>query len=490
MEVGADFYNHPSDAEPQPTTKIKNIGPLLLSPLLCPPRMLPPGYPPFHQPHGSVAAQRSGLFLLRLQVEAEAGRQSTAMAMQELRCCQLSRRGTALLGSSLTAGINETDHGLCSFILQNGEIADYVPPSPADKVRYTNPRPPSTKSVSSPNDDSKPFCSTCLKNQHLLTQALAGYLPPPTDPSYPAYEASYPEYRQKLEQRYPQVCPVCEEGVAKQIRQAEYMANTEYLRRKIEATRNGARRTLPQSWGWRRMLIFTGGVTWLTSLLLQGLWHIHAARVQQEPDDGLTGDTPDVTPKRFLRSCVLLKDDTDCLPLVTYLVRVSLLMAVGSIWWNSQLWKKTLGTWARLVGLDDYYRLQLVILLVRTAAWWALQHNTYKRLNREALRACHLFMLAFITLVSSMVIIFWGLLWCWLSQRRSSHIRGVMVKLISQQSTIVSLRIVKVSSEPRVSFRRNAERLVPRQEKMPRVAPAAPAPASVYPPLRPPRPPT
>ncbi|KAH0548622.1 hypothetical protein GP486_007834 [Trichoglossum hirsutum] len=337
-----------------------------------------------------------------------------------------------------------------NYLDENGEIADHVPPSPADKIRYADPRPASTKpkphSFPSSGDDNKPFCPTCLKNQHLFTQALASYLPSPTDPRYPAYEASYPEYRQKLEQRYPQVCAECEEGVVKQIRQAEYMANTEYLRRKIEATRNGARKTLAQSWGWRRILIFTGGVTWILSLSLQGLWHLHAAKAQQIPDGGLIGDMSDITPKRFLRSCVLLKDDMDCLSLTAYLVRVSLAMAVGSIWWNNQLWKKTLGTWARLAGLADYYRLQLVILLVRTTAWWILRHDVVMRPKKEALRAAHLFLLAFIIL-----------------------------------STIVSLRIVKVSTEPRVSFRRTAERPVPRLEKKPQAVSSATAPAPIYP---------
>ncbi|KAH0536085.1 hypothetical protein FGG08_007012 [Glutinoglossum americanum] len=320
---------------------------------------------------------------------------------------------------------------------ENGEIADYVPPSPQVKVRFADPQP-----AFSLNDSNKAFCSMCLKNQHLLTQALAAYLPSPTDPRYPAYEASYPEYRQKLEERYPQVCPTCEEGVTKQIRQAEYMANTEYLRRKIEATRNGARRTLARSWGWRRLLVYTGGVTWLTSLLLQGLWHIHAARAHEKIDDGLIGDMDNMTLEGFFRGCVLLKDEGDCLTVTADLARVSLAMAVGSVWWNNQLWRKTLGTWIRLAGLEEYYTFQFTLLVLRTAAWWIVQLDTFKGLKKEA--------------------------------QRAYHIAAVAVFILS---TIISLRIVKVKPEPRVSFRKNVGPLAPRQEKQQVTS----APAPIYP---------
>ena len=171
------------------------------------------------------------------------------------------------------------------------------------------------------------------------------------------------------------------------------MANTEYLRRKIEATRNGARRMLAQRWGWRPLLIYVGGVNWQSSLLFQGLWHIHAAKSQQRVSAGWSAEP-------FLWSCFALKDDPNCVPFTAYLARISLIQAIMSIWWNNQLWRKTLGTGARLVGLGDYYMLQLVILLVRAVAWWASQHNAFTGLNQGTSRAGHLFVLGFLILVS------------------------------------------------------------------------------------------
>ncbi|KAI9767518.1 MAG: hypothetical protein M1839_004478 [Geoglossum umbratile] len=339
-----------------------------------------------------------------------------------------------------------------NYLDENGEITDHVPPSPIVKVRYADTQPVSTKPLAFSPTDSRPFCATCLKNQHLLTQALAAYLPAPTDPNYPAYEASYPEYRQKLEERYPQVCSKCEEGVAKQIRQAEYMANTEYLRRKIETTRNGARRMLAQRWGWRQIVILAGGVNWRSSLMFQVLWHIHAAKAQQLAGPGWRAEP-------FLWSCFALKNHPGCAPFTAYLSRIGLTQAVLSIWWNNQLWRKASGTGARLVGLGDYYTLQLVILLVRAGAWWASQNDSFTGLSQETLRAGHVFMVAFLILLS--------------------HACGVTMKLKSQKSTVISLRMVKVSLEPRLSFRRNVERPVSRPEKKSRVIPPAPAP--IYP---------
>jgi Ima1 N-terminal domain len=268
---------------------------------------------------------------------------------------------------------------------------DHVPPSPIDKVRYADSQQVSTKQPS-PNND-RTFCATCLKNQHVLTQSLATYLPSPTDPRYPAFKAAYPKYRQQLEERYPQVCSECEEGVVKRIRQADYMANTAYLGWKIEATRNAVGRKSAQRWGWRSLLISVGGANWYSSLLLQGLWHIHAAKAQKRVGPGWRAEP-------FLWSCLALKDNPDCVPFTAYLARIGLAQAVMSIWWNNQLWRKPLGTKVQLIALDDYYALQFLILSVRAGAWWASQNDVIISLNQESLRASHLFMLAFLVLVS------------------------------------------------------------------------------------------
>src|ERR1051326_65936 len=89
---------------------------------------------------------------------------------------------------------------------QNGEVCD--PPAvetPPPAVQYAHPVQRAFSPDLSPPDENL-FCRQCLSNQQLYMQALASYLPPPDDPSYQQFDATYEEYKRNLEERYPQVC--------------------------------------------------------------------------------------------------------------------------------------------------------------------------------------------------------------------------------------------------------------------------------------------
>ncbi|KAK5015655.1 hypothetical protein LTR16_003558, partial [Cryomyces antarcticus] len=117
------------------------------------------------------------------------------------------------------------------------------------------------------------FCNTCIKNQHLLTQTLASYLPATTHSDYETFEAAYPHYRKSLEQRYPQICANCAPKAEDRIKAASYAAKTDHLRRMLDKTRNGGTESRDNS-DWKRAGIMLSGWGWWSSILIQLVWHV------------------------------------------------------------------------------------------------------------------------------------------------------------------------------------------------------------------------
>lgn len=293
-------------------------------------------------------------------------------------------------------------------MLQNGKIAD--PPIEitaganleyARPTRCSSPRRASSLSspLASPSDENL-FCTTCLKNQYLLTTALASYLPAPTDKEYAAYEAKYPEYRRNLEQRYPPVCVECEPRARRRIREAGYVAKTDHLRRMMERTRGA---NPGRSWwdcGWRGVLVFLGGLAWWSSILGQGSWHVYgmmggsslAQVIAEDKDHSFMGYLQHALVVMFRHQ----ESQLDTL----HLVRWTVILGVFSFWWNNRLMGKLSRSGSRMTGLNEYYRLQGVIILIRTLAWWVLQTGFGKRLGSVELKGAHAFMFIFVVLVS------------------------------------------------------------------------------------------
>jgi hypothetical protein len=158
--------------------------------------------------------------------------------------------------------------------MQNGEIDD-VPPEVTEPPRqFARPLSPNL----SQTVDSSIFCSNCLKNQYILNATLSNYLPSQDDPAYSQFEARLPAYRKELEDRYPQVCAECEPRVRERLQQAGYHAKADHIRRVMERSR--ARR-VADIWGWRSLVIKSGGILYWTSFATQLLWHAMGALTDQ-----------------------------------------------------------------------------------------------------------------------------------------------------------------------------------------------------------------
>ncbi|MCJ1286994.1 hypothetical protein MMC26_006341 [Xylographa opegraphella] len=312
-----------------------------------------------------------------------------------LRCfycgSRSSRKGTPGLQQWQCEACEAVNH-----LDENGEIAD--PPAVTDtpNIRYarTIERP---VSPSFQQSDGSLFCNTCVKNQHILTQALASYLPSPTDPQYPDYEKQYPEYRRGLEERYPQVCDNCKPRVQQRLQATGYAAKTDHLRRMMDKSR--AVKGSQYRWSWRHVVAHAGGSGWLLALIGQILWNALGASANFE------GDLRDYTFPILLQNYLQQSFGPEWkIPKISdltgSLASGSLVLGMLSIWWNPRLSNKISGQVGRLIGLSEFYKLQGILNLTRLLAWYSIGKDQGFHLDSSATKAVHAIMLVFNLIVS------------------------------------------------------------------------------------------
>ena len=268
----------------------------------------------------------------------------------------------------------------------------------SSQTRYAQPRPRSASPEPSQPEESL-FCQTCVKNQHLLTQSLAEYYPPSDHPEYAKYEREYPRYRKNLEDRYPQICEQCEPRVRARIQKTGYAAKTDHLRRMMEQTRGTGRKN--QAWGRKIAAVAAGEAAWYLSLLGQLSWHLINVVKASEDLDGL--QDAEVLPS--LSSCLQqgLQNPSvapACARVYSNAVRFALCLGILSIWWNPGLKQKFKPKRGHLIGMGQFYKLQVIFLAVRFVAWTVLaKHPSFDFDTRTAM-GIHAFMLVFTVLVS------------------------------------------------------------------------------------------
>ncbi|KAM5467846.1 hypothetical protein MauCBS54593_005124 [Microsporum audouinii] len=290
---------------------------------------------------------------------------------------------------------------------ENGEITD----PPAAEVsterrfhRYAAPVAQSFEQLEQPSAaDSAIFCSTCQKNQYLFTQTLASYLPDPSHPEYAVYEKSYPSYKRSLEERYPQVCEKCKPRVIERIRQTGYAAKTDHLRRMMERSKGKSSKQKRHMWKWKSLLVSTGAFAFWSSVAGQLVWDVvaFASSAHQLQDTGMAS----LLMSSIARQCVTSVMQNrgvpgECAAFLAPYAGLSLILGAFSLWWNPKLRLKVEGHHGRLIGLQEYYRIQIVTLMVRFMAWAGLQDPAITGLHPQLNPSIHAFVAIF-TLITT-----------------------------------------------------------------------------------------
>jgi hypothetical protein len=230
---------------------------------------------------------------------------------------------------------------------------------------------------------------------------VATYLPSENDPQYSVFEASYPKYRQSLEQRYPQVCRSCAPRVEKRIRDAGYAAKTDHLRRLMERSKAGGRLRGQRIIGWRDLIIASGGLAYWASIAGQVTWGIVAAAFDDaNANAGTSMDNHSSTTLECIWDAVRLRPVcVSCLRSTLPYQELSLVLAACSLWWNNKLSEKLQSPGVRTTGWGDYFCLQVVLLAVKMSSWYFLQHPWTLGLSIQTFQAAHLFILILIIIV-------------------------------------------------------------------------------------------
>ncbi|KAL2265284.1 hypothetical protein VTJ83DRAFT_6384 [Remersonia thermophila] len=255
-----------------------------------------------------------------------------------------------------------------NYLDENGEITD--PPVATEKE--ATPRRPAVAAAAAERPVARPastperpssnvFCSTCLKNQHLLTSSLAQYLPDPDDPEYEARERGLPRYRKLLERIYPQICPDCEPKVRRRLDQAAYTAKTDLLRRMLDRTAQERKSDTS-----RRIQKFdtVGRRLWVAANVSQLSWQLivvadlvtlYAALF----DVGRASYT-----SHLLRVLEWLSP-LSRLGSTHRLLDLSILATVLGVWWNPRFSHVARGLSKHIRGLWTWWLLQFVSLVLR-----------------------------------------------------------------------------------------------------------------------------
>ena len=251
------------------------------------------------------------------------------------------------------------------------------------------------------NQDQSLFCPTCLKNQHLFNETLAGYFPPPDAPDYAEYEKQLPTYRKQLEARYPQVCEACEPGVRERIRATGYAAKTDHLRRVLERNRGGGGSLAYARSNWKSIGIFLGGAGWAISLGGQLVWDGLAIWSLEKTERGL-GEVDEIftTSKCLNEFARGLEVPPGCTTLTNPVAYYGLILGLCSLWWNPKLRERLNHNGGRIVGLADYYKLQGIVLVGRWIAWWFLSNMSIAGEEVVSIKGAHI-CVAFLVLVVS-----------------------------------------------------------------------------------------
>ena len=259
--------------------------------------------------------------------------------------------------------------------------------TPLANPRYGRPAP--RPASPTPVGDSTLFCETCLKNQALLTQTLSNYLPSLDDPRYDQYEASYPEFKRRLEERLPQVCAECEPRVQQRIQQAGYAAKADHLRRVMERAKHS--RASAESWVWRWRAAALGWL--LQSAAFCGHLAFHGLGVLAVEEPGLRDDTAPPS----LRTCFEMgfhhrNVPPGCVDSARPLLSWATMLALLTIWWNPIMGRKAM---VRVRGLEEFYKLQCILLLARLVSWYLFREDSEHDFDVKTAKAIHGVMLAF-----------------------------------------------------------------------------------------------
>jgi hypothetical protein len=236
-----------------------------------------------------------------------------------------------------------------------------------------------------------PFCDTCQRNQMLVQNMMAEYIPDDDDPEYNKYVASADSYRTELEQRYPQVCDHCIGPVREQIRAAGYAAKADHFRRILERSKENTAKLYSPRQNWTLRAISFGKWTYVISTLFGLIFHAFGFLVEQESsaqgNDYFSWNTCLSQAFSTWQVEQWCYNSTYMQTWAQYAILADLL----TLWWNPKLEQKTVRFGGRMQRLYTLWLMRLIVIGLRYASLssWHLD-NLDRYHDRNALQSFHL----------------------------------------------------------------------------------------------------
>ncbi|KAH9836919.1 Ima1 N-terminal domain [Teratosphaeria destructans] len=328
------------------------------------------------------------------------------------------------------SGVRQFQCAACeawNFLDEKGVIEDTPWTSAMAARDGTNAR-SSFNQSSQPSAHERPtaFCDTCLRNQKIVLDSLSNYLPEETHPEYRKYVDAYPQYKEQLEKRYPQVCTRCAPLAQMQIHNADKEAATQNWA--FNRRRNGGRGGDPlygQRDDWSkfvmRQVMAAIGAVFYVSLLTQLTWHAYGLFTPTAGQGLAPTDNMDMmegvessvfqiepTPQACFRQAVRLSFNDACYNLGAGYVQQSLVASLLLLWYNPGLsmWFHHTIRIQEVTGQKERLGLQAILLIVRAIAFFNLSDvRTTRDTTAPQRMAVHGFIILFITALT------------WLSER-------------------------------------------------------------------------
>ncbi|KAG8527930.1 uncharacterized protein KY384_006846 [Bacidia gigantensis] len=297
-----------------------------------------------------------------------------------------------------TPGLRHWECSKCNaenWLDENGEITD--PPSnitSSSQTRYAQPEPTISNNPFldpvTPTTDEPLFCATCVKNQHLYTESLKSFYPSPTRDNFDEFERAEREYRQGLEERYPLICEACEPRVQRKLRRVNYDAKADHMGKIMRSLRGARPKNVNGVKGWA---IWIGGWAWTISWLVDILWHSLNLLPTADPylEFGQSHGSLTECIKHTLAAHEVLPA---CLTKAGHGPAYNaLFMGLLSVWWHPRRMEMLDKRYGTVVGLPNYYKLQVLALGARFATWYFATRAG--QMDLDAQRSMHLFMIVF-----------------------------------------------------------------------------------------------
>lgn len=268
--------------------------------------------------------------------------------------------------------------------------------------RYSSPPPPFIPYDPKYERD-EVFCRTCLQNQHIVAESLANFLPPTDDVNYSKFESSLPQYKLDLERRYPPVCRDCKPRVDGKLREAHYIAKTDYLRRQAIKTRQGKTQPVLDR-TWRDVVLLIAKILWWTSQIIDLVWHLLGIMPHSHTQEKLRSDSVVVLLACTSHAFWTRVLQPDCYSAVTSFDKKGLILGLVSFWWHGKLSEKLHRPPLQLSGYWDYAIVQAVTLGMRSFIWWSLKDTISSHVwSGVPVSAVHATSLVITTIVSASI---------------------------------------------------------------------------------------